>query len=94
MVGPIPLGRPPVFAHFVPDVLDAAEDRKHLAAGPTVLGAELAGEALAVAEAPVDNQPSETPGPTPASLTCLARKNETTIVSSLGRSCCASKNDR
>lgn len=33
-------------------MLDAAEDRKHLAAGATVLGAELAGEALAVAEAP------------------------------------------
>ncbi len=50
--------RPPILAHLVADVLDATEDRKHLAARPTVLGAELAGEALAVAEAPVDDDPS------------------------------------
>ena len=58
MIGPIPLGRPIVFAHLVADVLDAAQDRKNLAARATVLGSELAGEALSVAEAPVDDEPS------------------------------------
>jgi hypothetical protein len=59
-VGPIPLGRPAVLTLFVPDVLDSTEDRKHLAAGAAVLGAELAGEALPVSTAPVDDQPGQT----------------------------------
>lgn len=57
MVGPIPLGRSAVLSHLVADVLDAAEDGEDFAAGAAVLGAELACEALAVAEAPVDDQP-------------------------------------
>lgn len=59
MVRPIPLGRASILALLVADVLDAAEDRKHLATRATVLGSELAGEALAVTEAPVDDQPGE-----------------------------------
>ena len=55
----IPLRRAAVLTHRIADVLDAAEDRKHLAAGATVLGSELAGKALAVAKAPVDDQPGE-----------------------------------
>ncbi len=58
-VSPIPLGRAAVLALLVADVLDSAEDRKDLAARAAVLGAELTGEALAVPEAPVDDQPSE-----------------------------------
>jgi hypothetical protein len=57
MIRAIPLRRPAVFALLVADVLDAAEDRKDLAARAAVLGAELAGEALAIAEALVDDQP-------------------------------------
>ena len=56
MVRPIPLRRPVVLAHFVADVLDTAEDRKHFAAGVAALGSELATEALSVVEAPVDDQ--------------------------------------
>lgn len=59
MVRVIPLRCAAVFTHFVTDVLNAAENRKHLAARAAVLGAELTGEALAVAEAPVDDQPGE-----------------------------------
>ena len=59
MVRAIPLCCAAVFTHLVADVLDAAEDRKHLTARATVLGSELAGDALAVAEAPVDDQPSQ-----------------------------------
>ena len=55
MIRAIPLGRPVVFTHFVADVLDATEDRKHLAARDAVLGSELAGKALTVAKAPVDD---------------------------------------
>ena len=59
MVRPIPLGRPTIFPHLIADILDAAEDGKYLAARATVLGAELAGKALGVSEAPVDDQPGE-----------------------------------
>ncbi len=56
MVRSVPLGCSTILAQFVTDVLDAAEDGKDLATGAAVLGAELAGEAFPVAEAPVDNQ--------------------------------------
>ena len=59
VIGPIPLRRPVVLAHFVADVLDTAEDRKHFAAGVAALGSELATEALSVVEAPVDDQPGD-----------------------------------
>lgn len=52
----IRLWRQVVFIHLVPSVLNAAQNRKDIAARPAVLGAELAGEALAVSEAPVDDQ--------------------------------------
>ena len=58
VVGSIPIGRPGILAHLVSDILDAAEDWKHLAARAMVLGPELAGEALAVVEAPTDDQPN------------------------------------
>lgn len=56
---PIPLWRPPILTLLAADVLDAAEDQKYLAARSTVLGSELAGEANAVTETPVDDQPGE-----------------------------------
>ena len=59
MVCTIPLGCSTVLAQLVADILDAAEDRKHLAARAAVLGTELAGEALAVSEVPVDDQPGQ-----------------------------------
>lgn len=59
VIRPIPLGRSPVLAHLVADVLDAAEGGKHFAAGAAVAVAELAGEALFVASAPVEDQPSQ-----------------------------------
>jgi len=68
MVRAIPLGRPSVLTLLVADVLNAAENREHLAASSPVLGSELAGEALTVAEAPVDDQPCQSlavDGPTP-----------------------------
>jgi len=68
----IPPRCPPVLTHLVPDVLDSAEDRKNCAAGAAVLGAELAGEALAVAEAPIDDQPRQllsVDGPSPRIVT-------------------------
>ncbi len=55
VIGPIPLRRPAVFAEIVADVLNTAQGREYVAAGAAVLGAKLAGEALSVAEAPVDN---------------------------------------
>ena len=55
MIRPIPLRCPAILTHLVADILDAAEDWKHLAARATVLGSELAGEALAVAKAPIDD---------------------------------------
>ncbi len=51
VVGPVPGGRATVFAYFVADVLDAAQQLEDLAAGAAVFGAELAGEALHVAGA-------------------------------------------
>jgi len=57
-----------VLAHFVADVLNAAKHRMDLSSGPAVLGAELAGEALPVSEAPIDDQPGQSlsiDGPTP-----------------------------
>ena len=59
MIRSIPVWRPIVFTLLVADVLDAAEDRKHFAPRATILRSELTGEALAVAEAPVDDQPSQ-----------------------------------
>ncbi len=70
MIPPIPLWSTVVFPHFVTDVQDAAQDRIDLAPSPTVLGSELAGKALAVPEAPVDDQPGQSlavDGPTPRS---------------------------
>lgn len=72
MVFPTPLGRSTVFAHLVPDVLHVAEDRKHLAAGAAVLGSKLTGEALAVAEAPVDDQRSQPRSVDSSSPWCFA----------------------
>ena len=59
MVRSIPLWRSAILSHFISNVLDAAEDREDLTAGTAALGAELACEALPVAEAPVDDQPQE-----------------------------------
>lgn len=59
VIRPIPFRRPIVLTLFVADVLHAAENRKHFAARAAVLGTELAGEALPVAETPVDDQPGE-----------------------------------
>jgi len=75
MIRSIPLCCPFVLAHFVPDVLDAAENRKYLPARATVLGSKLAGEALPVAEAPVDDQPGESlavDGPSPRGVQIMA----------------------
>ena len=59
MVRPIPFRRPTVFAHLIADVLNAAQNRKHLAARATVLRPELTSEALSIAEAPIDDQPRQ-----------------------------------
>jgi hypothetical protein len=59
MVHKIPLQSPVIFAHFVTNVLDVTQDRIDLATSATVLGSELAGEALSVPEAPVDDEPSQ-----------------------------------
>jgi len=70
MVGSVPFWRSSIFPKLIADVLDAAEDRKYLAAGATVLGTELAGEALSITKTPVDDQPGEAfaiDGPTPRS---------------------------
>jgi hypothetical protein len=59
MILPVPLRCPTVFTHFVAYILDAAQDREDLAARAAVLGSELAGKTLAVAKAPVDDQPGQ-----------------------------------
>ena len=77
VVRSVPLGCSTILAQFVTDVLDAAEDGKDLATGAAVLGAELAGEAFPVAEAPVDNQsgqarPVNRPSPGRPDRPCFA----------------------
>jgi hypothetical protein len=59
MIRSIPIRRPTIFTHFVADVLDATKNGMNFAANASVLGSELAGKALAVAKAPVDDQPGE-----------------------------------
>ena len=59
VVCPIPIRRPIVLAQFVADVLDAAKNGEDLAAGATILGPKLTGEAFSIAEAPIDDQPSQ-----------------------------------
>lgn len=59
MVGPIPVGSAAVFAEVIADILNAAEERKDLAAGAAVMLFELAGEALLVAGTPVSDEPNE-----------------------------------
>ena len=68
MICAIPLRRATILPHLVADILNATKHRINFAAGATVLRAELAGEALAVAEAPVHDQPGQSlaiDGPTP-----------------------------
>lgn len=59
VVGAIPLRRPVVLSFSIADVLHSAENREDLAPRAAVLGSELAGEALSVSEAPVDDQPRQ-----------------------------------